>query len=178
MVGNTDSTTFPTAAALQPKYGGGTIDAFVVKLNPTGEALTYSTYLGGNGPERAYDALLDAAGNLYVVGFTGSADFPVVNPVQAQGAGYNDGFVTQLAPQGSTILFSTYLGGSLEDTIWATAFGADGDLYVAGNTASTDFPVANALQPELAGESDTFLAKVHAKADTAEKKLYLSLLKK
>ena len=139
--------------------------------------LIYATYFGGTNDEYVSDMAVDAEGNIYLVGKTFSKDYPVAHALRTtmtdSGLFPVDGY-----PQGSTILFSTYLGGGLEDTIWAAALNAGGDLYVGGNTNSTDFPVANALQPEPAGKSDAFLALVHSKVDTTEQKLYLAYLKR
>jgi hypothetical protein len=87
VIGWTVSRDFPTANALQPAYGGGAGDAFVAKFTATGTALVYSTYLGGSGWEIGRGVAVDADGNAYVTGYTPSADFPTVDPVQAALAG-------------------------------------------------------------------------------------------
>ena len=145
VTGITDSTDFPTANPLQPVFGGGE-DAFVTKLNPTGSALVYSTYLGGSGDDAGEGIAVDSAGNAYVAGYTMSTDFPTANPLQPNIGGIEDAFVAKLNPAGSALIYSTYLGGSGHD--WGRAVAADsvGNAYVTGNTESTDFPTANAFQ--------------------------------
>ena len=87
-------------------------DAFVAKLNPTGSALVYSTYLGGSVDDFGYGIAVDSAGDAYVTGFTESTNFPTANPLQATFGGGNDAFVAKLNPAGSALVYSTYLGGS------------------------------------------------------------------
>src|SRR5216684_529995 len=114
--GVTMSTNFPTTlGAFQASFGGGTVDAFVTKLNPTGVALVYSTYLGGSGDDQGNGIAIDAAGNAYVTGETSSINFPTANPIQPTLAGSSDAFVTKVNPTGSGLVYSTYLGGSAQD---------------------------------------------------------------
>jgi len=166
VTGLTSSTNFPTANPLQAAYGGGPNDAFVVKVNPTGSALVYSTYLGGSGEDRAFGIAADAAGNAYVSGLTSSADFPVVNPLQsAYGGGPNDAFVVKVNPTGSALVYSTYLGGSGDDQGLGIAVDAAGNAYVAGQTNSPNFPTVNPVQPAFGGGPfDAFIAKLSADA--------------
>jgi hypothetical protein len=100
VTGYTTSTNFPTASPPQAVYGGGNYDAFVAKLNPSGSALVYSTYLGGNNEDFGYGVAVDSAGNAYVTGFTGSTNFPTANPLQALFGGPfefgSDAFVTKI----------------------------------------------------------------------------------
>ncbi len=139
-------------------------DAFVTKLNPTGTALVYSTFLGGTGDEYATGISLDAASNAYVCGFTSSTDFPVVNATQsAFGGGAHDAFVTKINAAGSAFLFSTYLGGSLQDQANAIHVNADGhDIRVTGYTTSPDFPTVHSLQATAAPQQipDAFVTKI------------------
>jgi len=135
-------------------------DAFVTKLNPAGSKLVYSTYLGGNGNELGSAIALDFAGNAYVTGKTASTDFPTAKPIQAANAGGFDAFVTALNPTGSRLWFSTYLGGNAED--WGRGIGLDGrgNIYVAGRTRSSDFPLAHPIRNNLGGRGDAFVAKI------------------
>jgi hypothetical protein len=156
VTGGTYSTNFPTTpGALQttclacayPTDG----DAFVTELNPTGSGLIYSTYLGGNPPGQALGQLagsiaIDASGDAYVVGFTNSSDFPTTpgafqTTCAGCGISSDDGFVSELNPSGSALIYSTYLGGSHGTEASAIALDATGDAYVTGDTLSTDFPV-------------------------------------
>src|SRR5258708_38024873 len=95
---------------IQPAFGGGT-DVYVAKLNPTGNQLVYSTYLGGSGNDGATGIAVDSGGNAYITGVTSSTNFPTTNPVQAaHGGGMFDAFVAKLNPLGSKLVYSTYLG--------------------------------------------------------------------
>src|SRR5205807_719182 len=118
VVGATTSQTFPTQNPfILPNPAGGEY-AFVTKFSPAGNTLVYSTYLGGlNNPASAGLAIaIDAAGNAFVTGDTGSTNFPTVNPVQSTLQGISSAFVAELNPSGSGLIFSTYLGGSNNGT--------------------------------------------------------------
>jgi hypothetical protein len=161
LTGRTASTNFPRVNPIQPAYGGGPNDAFVSKINATGNALIYSTYLGGNQYDFGSDLAVDSSGNAFVTGYTVSTNFPTVSPVQASyGGGGFDGFVTKLDATGSAFTFSTFLGGSGNDFSYGIAVDAEGGIYLAGNTASTNFPTSNPLQATRQGNSDAFIAKI------------------
>ncbi len=164
VAGSTYSTTFPTQSPFQPaKAGPGTSeDAFVTKLSPTGNALVYSTFLGGNDDDRALGIAVDGTGSAYVTGRTASMNFPAQAPLQAAyGGGPNDAFVTKLNAAGSALLYSTYLGGSGEDSSAGIAVDSAGFAYVAGSTASTDFPTQGASQATSGGDQDVFVTKLN-----------------
>src|SRR6185295_2714361 len=127
-----------------------------------GTALVYSTYLGGNGGDIGFDISLDAATNAYVVGVTGSANFPLSNALQTTYAGSNDAFVSKLNANGSALVYSTYLGGSDDDQAFGIATDGADNAYVSGATRSTNFPLEKALQATLSGPRDTFITKVDA----------------
>lgn len=164
IAGNTNSTNLPTVSAVQPNFGGQSAnyvngDAFVAKFSPTG-ALVYLTYLGGSGDDAAAAIAVDSSGNAYITGMTNSSNFPLANPYQAQfggmgGQGFvrtGDAFVAKLNPTGTKLLYSTYLGGSRDDAGLAIAIDNSGNAYVAGATASMNFPTtANAYQSILRG---------------------------
>jgi hypothetical protein len=165
--GYTSSPDFPRAHALQPTFGGE-YDAFVTKLNPAGDTLVYSTYIGGRDYEGLVEGValaVDSAGNAYITGSTRSPDFPIKNAIQPDFAGKDDAFLTKISASGASILHSSFLGGSEEDAGWAIAVGPSA-VYVAGSTVSVDFPVVAALQPEHAAESfpgiyeDAFFVKI------------------
>ncbi|MFQ5709738.1 MAG: SBBP repeat-containing protein, partial [bacterium] len=111
-------------------------------------ALAYSTFLGGDAVDVGEAIALDASGNIYVTGWTSSTDFPSVSSIQPSFAGVFDAFVLKLDPSGSTLLFSTYLGGAEDDRAHDIAVDASGNIYLTGETASSNFPTANAFQPE------------------------------
>ncbi len=163
VTGGTNSTDFPTANPLQPASGGSS-DAFVTKLNPTGSAFVYSTYLGGSSSDESRAIAVDASGDAYLTGGTDSTDFPTANPLQPANAsgGFRDAFVAKLNATGSALVFSTYLGGSGVDEGRGIAVGNAGGVYVTGETDSTDFPIADPLQPNLSSSfRDAFVAKLN-----------------
>ena len=164
VTGFTSSPDFPTANALQPTppsnlYG----HAFVFKLTADGSALVYSTYLGGSGFESGNGIAVDAVGNAYVTGQTSSPDFPTVNPLQPTlpSVESESAFVAELTADGWAFVYSTYLGGSVNDFGQGIAVDAAGNAYVTGLTRSSDFPTANALQPAYGGgKENAFVAKI------------------
>ena len=159
IAGNTSSTDFPTVNAVQPTYGGGDFSAFIAKVAPDGSALLYSTYLGGNHWDWGTSIAVDGAGDAYVTGVTGSTNFPTVNALQPTFGGIADAFVTKFAPDGSALLFSTYLGGYGLDQGNGVAVDAAGSAYVTGSTDATNFPTVNAVQPASGGGTDAFVTK-------------------
>lgn len=149
VAGNTNSKDFPiTPGSFQRTLAGSLgADAFVTKLNPAGNFLVYSTYLGGSDWDGTMTVAIDPAGNAYVAGYTGSTDFPVKNPYQGTYAGgYYDAFITKLNPAGNALVYSTYLGGSDIDEITTLAIDRSGSVYVAGGTSSSNFPTRNPFQ--------------------------------
>lgn len=159
--GYTRSTNLPVVAAVQPTYGGGTRDAFFLRLSPNGNSLVYSTYVGGNGDDTSTSIALNNAGAVYGTGYTSSTNFVTVNAIQSFNAGGFDAFVLELAPAGNSVVFSTYAGGSGSDQGFALALDALGFVYILGDTTSTNLPTFNALQPFYAGGPfDAFLAKL------------------
>jgi hypothetical protein len=178
ITGSTDCTDLPvTSGAYQGSYGGS-VDDFVAKLNATGTALVYSTYLGGTGNERAGGIAVDSAGNAYITGETASADFPTTSgafqTAKPASGSAPAAFVTKVSSDGSSLLYSTYLGGPVTSSFpYNTARGtriavdASGHAYVIGTTNSTGFPVtAGAYQTSLSGPAinnpgDVFVTKLN-----------------
>jgi plastocyanin len=173
VTGTTSSTNFPTANPLQAAYGGGSSNAFVAKLNPTGSAFVYSTYLGGSGGDAGHCIAADASGNAYVAGHTFSTNFPTANALQAAYGGGTDAFVAKLNPAGSALIYSTYLGGSGQDQGSGIAVDASGNAYVTGYTFSTNFPTANPLQAAYGGNYNAFVAKLNAAGSALVYSTYL-----
>jgi hypothetical protein len=155
------SADFPIVGAAQP-VNNGNYDVFVTKINAAGSAVVYSTFLGGTGYDSSNTIAVDSAGNAYVVGASQSPDFPTVNAIQPTGHGSADVFLTKLNATGSTMVYSTLLGGSLSDFGNAVAVNAAGEAYVAGMTTSADFPVLNAYQPNNRGLINGFITKLNA----------------
>ncbi|HUP14789.1 MAG TPA: SBBP repeat-containing protein [Acidimicrobiia bacterium] len=168
VAGFTGSENFPTSGALQPAKSG-LYDAFITKLDPTG-AVVWSTFFGGSGDERAHGIALDDDGNVIVMGRTDSDDLPTVNASQASFGGGIDAFVAKLTPNGSGLVYSTYLGGSGDEAgssvdFLATREGAvtvdaTGNALITSFTNSTDFPTLNPLQSTLKGGLDVFVTKL------------------
>ena len=184
ITGSTLSVNFPTTANTVQPFHDKDGDVFVAKLNPTGSALVYSTYLGGHKEEVAHSIAVDASGNAYVTGETFSDNFPTtpntVQPVFDGGTyevteydGENswteefplpDAFVTKLNASGKGLIFSTFLGGDGDDQGLSIAVDAAGNVYVTGETTSDDLPLANAIQPVYNDDIDTFIAKLNPTA--------------
>jgi len=180
VTGYTGSPNFPMANALQPTCQPscpGSADAFITKINPTGSAMVYSTYLGGNANDLGNAIAVDSSGNAYVTGYTQSTNFPTLNPLQAAFGGGSDAFVAKLDPTGSTLLYSTYLGGSNLDVGNGIAVDSSGNAYVTGTTSSLNFPTMNALRAACAftcpGNSDAFISKVNSTGSALVYSTYL-----
>jgi hypothetical protein len=170
VTGYTASADFPTTSgSFQTTCGGGTacsathINAFVTKLNSTGTALVYSTYLGGNSKDYGYGIAVDGSGDAFIAGTTFSQDFPVTagSYQPTCGAGLcadGGGFITEVNPTGSGLVYSTYLGGTNTNQMNAIALDSSGDAYVTGYTKSTNFPVTpGVFQPKCASCKQTFV---------------------
>jgi len=178
ITGVTNSIVFPTTAGVfQPtcRLDVSSLcegDVFVAKFNPAliGPAsLTYSTYVGGTGADSGSGIALDSSGNAYVTGFTNSADFPTTGvPFQPQyGGGNTDAFVFKLDPTATTLVYSSYFGGSNSEVGNGIAVDVNGNAYVAGQTCSVDFPTRRPLQGAQGGNCDAFIAKVLVGPDIA-----------
>ncbi len=157
VAGLTGSNAFPVVNPFRPTREG-MFDAFVCRLNAAGTALQFSTYLGGELNDQANAIALDAAGNVHVAGMTASENFPTT-PGALFGFGGDDPFVTKLNPQGSALIYSTYLPGDGIDGARALAVDGSGNAWVAGYTASDNFPVMGPLQPRRSGR-DAFIAQL------------------
>jgi hypothetical protein len=161
VTGLTASPDFPVMNARQPALAGAfSNDAYVVKLDSGGNTV-YSTYLGGSSFETGAGVAVGADGSAYVVGSTASNDFPVANALKSTLAANDsqDAFVTRLSPDGQTLVYSTYLGGTAGETGTSVAVDFAGSAYVAGQTTSQDFPLAGAASP-LSGFTDAFVTKL------------------
>jgi len=177
VAGGTLFTDFPgTSGGAQPSYAGGESDGFVTKLNSSLTSILQSTYLGGSGKDHAYSIAIDSVGNVYVAGDTKSTDFPGTSggAQPSYGGGDPDGFVTKLNSSLTSILQSTYLGGSRDDSPYAIAIDSAGNVYVAGETASTDFPgTTGSAQASSGGFYDAFVTKLNSTLTTILQSTYL-----
>ena len=177
VTGATYSTDFPVTCGAflttNPSTTSGAPTAFVAELSPTANALVYSTYLGGSGNgsspaegDVAQAIAVDGAGDAFVTGYTYSTNFPVTDKAfQAEYAGTattSNAFVTKLNPGGTALLYSTYLGGSGGDYGNSLAIDASGDAFVAGGTASSNFPTTKgAFQGALLGPWNGFVTELN-----------------
>ncbi|MEO7650815.1 MAG: SBBP repeat-containing protein [Bryobacteraceae bacterium] len=171
VTGFTSSTNFPIINPLQ--ISPGNLDAFVTKINPTGSAYVYSTYLGSSGVDIGYGIAVDGAGNAYVTGFTESTGFPTTNAMQPLSGGSYDAFVTKIDATGSSRVYSTYLGGSGADIGHGIAVDSAGNAYVTGWEYSTNFPTTNPLQASQGGNYDAFVTKINAAGSARVYSTYL-----
>jgi len=169
VTGGTDSSDFPTTPGAFDTTFNGSSDAFVVKLDPSGRALLYATYLGGSGTDGGSEIVVDGSGAAYVTGVTGSPDFPAT-----QGAfdtnlnGHDDAFAVKLNPAGGALLYATFLGGSDDDGGFGIAVDVEGNAYVTGDTYSSDFPTTpRAFDTTLnGGYGDAFVLKLNRTGST------------
>ncbi|MBI3919799.1 MAG: SBBP repeat-containing protein [Armatimonadetes bacterium] len=177
VTGNTSSEGFPTTGKAFDQTLNSDLDVFVSKISASGMTLLYSTFLGGSGPDNEFygdgDITVDSTGNAYVCGATSSSDFPTSRAFQNTFRGQTDGFISKLNSEGSALAFSTFLGGSDFDEVLDIAVDSLGNGYVTGETRSTDFPTANALQPNNAGESDCFIVRLSNTGSTVAFSTYL-----
>ena len=155
-VGGTGSTDdFPLVNPYQAPNSGD-VDVFVSKITYSGSGLSYSTFVGGTDTDYGA-AIVVSSGNAYVTGRTASGDFPLENPYQGTFGGggyYGDAFITKLDTSGSTLEYSTYLGGSISEMAGDISVDDFSSAYITGFTASTDFPVENPYQGTFGGSSD------------------------
>jgi Beta-propeller repeat len=140
-----DEGTFPLGFQPAPGYGGS--DAWVAKLKPDGSNFDWFSYLGGNGMDAGFGLALDKDNNVFVTGITNSRDFPIVDAPQPKfGGGTQDAFAAKISADGKRLIYSTYLGGSGEEWGYAVAPDLQGNVIAVGQTASTNFPIEDAIQ--------------------------------
>jgi hypothetical protein len=164
VTGYTYSSNFPTTAGTYNRTYGGSSDVFITKLNQTGSMLVYSTFLGGSGEDSGSTIVLEGKGGAYVTGYTASADFPTTAGAYNRTYGGNwDAFVTFLNTGGSSLVYSTYLGGSGQDAGGSIAVDSSLNAYVTGRTLSADFPTTvGAYNRTYGGGYDVFVTKLNS----------------
>ena len=154
VIGLTSSTDFPvTSGAFQTASAGG-FDCFVTKIDPLGTQIIFSSYVGGGGDDNCIDGTVDAQGHALLTGSTSSTNFPTTAGAfqRAYGGGATDAVVAKVALDGSSLVYSTYLGGSGDEDVSDGRFDDSGNAYVPGVTSSLDFPTTpGALQSRFAG---------------------------
>jgi hypothetical protein len=165
--GVTQSPDFPLLHSFAKTLMGNS-DAFVIKLTPAADQFFYLSLIGGSGDEAGVSVAADNTGNAYITGRTTSPDYPVLAAIQpSYGGGSSDAFVSKLTPDGSALVYSTFLGGSgAEDSVGQTGISVDsaGNAYVTGDTSSGNFPLKNALRSSKSGAAssfDGFVAKIN-----------------
>jgi hypothetical protein len=162
VTGATQSGDFPTQSPFQASKAG-LQNAFVTEVSFDGTALVYSTFLGGSQTDTGQAIKVDGSGDAYIAGYTFSSDFPIHNPLYGSNGGKTsaDAFVTELNPGGSALVFSTYLGGTGRDRAFGLALDSSANIYVVGDTTSSDFPTTSGvLQTTYAGNGDAFVSKL------------------
>jgi len=164
VLGTTRSPYFPIKKAFQKNFGGYW-DAWVAKINSTGNKLVYSSYIGGSGEEDGLAIDVDSKGYAYVTGCTHSENFPLVKPIQNNFGGINDAYVLKVSKNGKRLLYSTYLGGSYEDCGYGIVVDSKGYVSISGETRSKDFPILYPIFKKKAGGYDVFAAKLAPKGD-------------
>ncbi|MFW9893753.1 MAG: hypothetical protein ACFFFO_16215 [Candidatus Thorarchaeota archaeon] len=174
MVGMTNGASITTDAAYQQTFGGGLTDCFVAKFNSDCSSLYWSTLLGGDGWDFGDQVDFDDNDNIIVSGYTGSSDFPLVDQLQNDSAGY-DAFVSRLNEDGDELLWSSYLGGNLEDRSYAMEVLEGGGILITMPSASSDMPTIDAFQATNSGGSDGYIALIYDRdADDRQNVTYAS----
>jgi Beta-propeller repeat len=174
LTGDTGSGDFPTKNALQKTdLHPGSATGFISKLNASGSALVFSTFLGGSSLDLGQAIAVDSANNIYVTGWTASKDFPTKNPLQPTNHGHLNAFVSKLNASGSALIYSTYLGGKGHDIAYGIALDSKGNAYLTGYTDSANFPVVNALQPTRIAFADVFISELNANGSALNFSTYL-----
>lgn len=161
--GGTYSINYPTTAgSFDPVFNSGGVDAYVTKLNSTGTALVYSTFIGGTAQDISNSITTDINGNAYITGWSISTDFPVTNGVyDVSNNGNYDAFATKLNPAGSALIYSTYIGGSTADWGFSIVTDESGNAYIGGVTESSNYPVTSgAFDVSFNGNDDGFVTKI------------------
>ena len=184
VTGYTYSSDFPSKNPFQGTFGGGTdvSDAFITVIDPaqtTIDTLIYSTYLGGSAMDDGRGIAIDSSGYAYVSGWTASTDFPTNNAYQPSIGGDNDAFVSSINPSisgSSGLLYSTYLGGTLNDHCYGIAVDSSQRAYVSGDAASTDFPTKDPYQSSLNNSTDAIAARIDTAQSGSDSLVYSTYL--
>ena len=165
VTGMTTSSDFPTTVGAFDTTLGGTWDAYITKIDPSGSTLIYSTFIGGSGGENGNDIAVDSLGRVYITGNSGSGNFPFTSDAfQTSLLGCcTEAVVLVLNSNGAEVLYSSFLGGSGYETGGSIAIDGKNNVYFSGITRSSDFPATNGAFSEIYGGApdDSFIAKVH-----------------
>jgi hypothetical protein len=158
ITGNAQSSNYPTTVGAFQTALLGSGSAFVTKLNSTGGALAYSTFIGGNNYDYGTAIVLDDTGSAYITGYTSSSNYPTtIGAYQTTLAGYQNAFISNLNSTGSALAYSTFIGGNSDDLGFSIALDKGGNAYIDGATNSSNFPITNgAYQTNMSGGGSTF----------------------
>ena len=157
VAGATSSSDFPLTSGAFQTVLNGVYNAFVFKLSASGTSFVYSTLLGGSSSDTATSIAVDQSGRAILGGYTDSVNFPLAGAIQSSLGGTFDAFASVVDPAGATLVFSSYVGGSGDDRAYAVVAAPGNILYLAGTTASSNFPTAAALQATLSAPNDAFV---------------------
>ena len=160
IAGSTSSIDFPVVTGASQIGLKGLYNAFVVQMSANGTNIAFSALLGGSNSDTATSVVLDASGRVILGGFTSSPDFPAVEAIQPALAGTFDAFATVVDPNAAALTFSSYVGGAGDDRAYAVLAAPGSKLYLAGITASSNFPISEASQPNLSAGYDAFLLEI------------------
>jgi hypothetical protein len=176
ITGYVNSLDFPLENALDSSFNGTTavdFDVFVSELSSGGDSLLFSTYVGGSGDDRGLELAVDGSGSVYVTGVSSSTDFPIVSALQTNNGGGKDAFVFKLNSSGTSLIFSTYLGGSSDDAASGLALFGD-EVCVTGYTRSSDFDLSSTpLDNTLGGSQDAFVTHLNSSGSALISSTYL-----
>lgn len=171
VTGLTSSAGFPTHLGYLNSFQGGIYDAFVLRLDQNG-ALLFSTFFGGSGSDKAFGTAVTNSGNIWVVGETNSAGFPLLSPISGAARGGIEAFAARFNASGA-LLSSTTFGGSATDRATAVAVDSSGEAYITGTTEATNFPTLSPFQASSGGAPDAFVAKIAASGGSFRYSSYL-----
>ena len=164
ITGQTLSVDFPTQSGCFDDSHNSSWDAFITKLNPNGEDIIVSTYFGGLKIDKGLDIAIDTDKNIYITGVTFSRDFPVTNDSYDNSSNDSDGdsFISKLNPEGTKLIFSTFVGGNKNDESYGIAIDSNNCTYIIGTTESSNFPTSqNAFDKSYNGNDDVFVFKLN-----------------
>jgi|GEM_PF-6973413 len=171
LTGATYSTDFPVKNPIKER--GGLWDAFLVKVNSEGNEVILSSYIGGSDNDYGSGIAVDPMENVYLTGYTSSPDFPTENPIQESIAGNYDLFITKISTLKNKIVYSTFLGGGSIDYSRGIALDSKGNVYITGETYSSNFPTHNPIQKENGGSWDAFIVKVNSEGNSIVYSTYI-----
>ena len=173
VTGTTGGGTYPTTTGAYQTSFGGSSDVFIAKFDATLSSLTYSTYLGGSTADEAFGLAVDSSGNAYLGGATAGSFPTTTGAYQTTYAGGGDGFVAKINAAGSALLYSTYLGGSSNDTPKHMVIDSMGNAYLTGVTSSANYPVTTGAYQTTYDSGDAFVTKVNASGTALVYSTYL-----